>query len=171
MCAPIEFFACQWLRNREMPRPVPPCPPPGAPAGFTLIELVVVVAIAAILAAIAIPAYADHLRRGRITEALTRLADQRVRLEQYFLDQRRYDDGAGQCGAPPPPAGAADAFALECAAVGTGYLVRATGLAAKGMRGFVYTIDHANARRTPSTPDGWTGSDRCWVVRRDGSCG
>ena len=171
MHAPIERFARERLCRRDLPWPAPPCPPPARPPGFTLVELVVVVAITAVLAAIAIPTYADHLRRGRITEALARLADHRARMEQFFLDHRRYDDGAGQCGHPPPPAAAGDAFALDCTATSTRYVVRATGRAAGGMHGFVYAIDEANARSTPAVPDGWVGSDRCWVVRRDGSCG
>jgi len=171
MCASTESFFCGWLRAGEMRLPAPPGPPPARPPGFTLIELLVVLAITAVLAAIAIPTYADHLRRGRITEALTKLADHRVRMEQFFLDYRRYDDGAGHCGYAPPPAGAADAFAIDCTAAATGYLVRATGRDPKGMQGFVYTIDQANTRRTPAVPDGWIGNDRCWVVRRDGSCG
>ena len=145
--------------------------PPRRRRGFTLIELIIVIAIIGTLAAIAVPSMSDHLRRGRIVEALSRLTDHRVRMEQYFLDHRRYDDGAGNCGYVPPAAGAADAFAIECAAAATAYLVTATGLSGKGMQGFVYTIDHADARRTPAVPDGWVGSDRCWVVRRDGSCG
>jgi type IV pilus assembly protein PilE len=171
MPAPVDYFAFEWLRRREMPGPVPLCRPPAVPHGFTLIELLVVLAITAVLAAIAIPTYGDHLRRGRITEALARLADQRVRMEQFYLDHRRYDDGAGGCGHPTPPGGGADAFALECVATAEGYVARATGLEARGMHGFVYTIDEADARRTPGVPDGWVGSDRCWVLRRDGSCG
>ena len=58
--------------------------------GFTLIELLVVIAIIGVLVAIAAPSYADYVRRGRIVEAVTRLSDQRVRMEQYFLDNRRY---------------------------------------------------------------------------------
>jgi type IV pilus assembly protein PilE len=154
-----------------MSSPPPPRRAAAPRAGFTLVELVIVVAIAAVLATIAVPTYADHLRRGRITEALARLADQRVRMEQFFLDQRRYDDGTGGCGQPLPAGGAGDAFAFDCRAAADAYLVRAVGLAARGMQGFAYTIDQANARRTPGVPDGWAGSDRCWVVRRDGTCG
>ena len=149
----------------------PRSPLAGQRRGFTLIELLVVIAIVAVLATIAVPSYADYLRRGRITEAIARLADHRVRMEQFFLDNRRYDDGNGHCGYAPLPPGAADAFALACSAAAAAYTVTATGLAAKGMQGFVYAIDHTNARRTLAVPDGWTGSDRCWVVRRDGSCG
>lgn len=171
MPAPIEYFAWEWLRRADLPWRAPPGPPPARPPGFTLIELLVTLAIVAVLAAIAVPTYADHLRRGRITEALARLADHRVRMEQFFLDHRRYDDSAGRCGHPPPPAGAADAFALDCTATSTRYVVRATGRAGAGMHGFVYAIDETDARSTPAVPDGWVGSDRCWVVRRDGSCG
>ena len=170
MHAPIESCASPGLPRGDRRHRMSSGRRGGRSEGFSLIELAVVVAIAAVLATIAVPTYADHLRRGRITEALTRLADHRVRMEQFFLDHRRYDDGAGRCGSLPPAA-AADAFALDCAATTTGYLIRATGQEGRGMQGFAYTIDQDNARRTPAVPDGWTGSERCWVVRRDGSCG
>jgi type IV pilus assembly protein PilE len=140
------------------------------PRGFTLIELVIALAVIAILTASAVPSFTDFLRRGRITEAVTRLADYRARMEQYFLDHRRYDDGAGNCGASAQAATPADAFTVACSADADVYTVTATGLVAKGMHGFVYTVDHANARKTTSVPRGWLASDLCWVMRRDGSC-
>jgi type IV pilus assembly protein PilE len=144
-------------------------PTPRRGCGFTLIELLVAIAIVATLAAIAIPTMSDYLRRGRIVEAVTRLADHRVRMEQFFLDNRRYDDGAGNCGYPV--AGGADAFAVDCVVSATGYTVSATGLPGKGAQGFVYTVDETDARATRAVPDGWVASRTCWVVRRDGSCG
>lgn len=140
-------------------------------AGFTLVELIVVLAIVAVLASIAVPQYLDFMRRGRLVEATTRLADHRVRMEQYYLDNRRYDDDTGNCGWPVAPAGDGDAFALGCTASAGFYTITATGVAARGMQGFVYSIDQANARRTPGVPPGWVPSDTCWVVRRDGTCG
>ena len=142
----------------------------GHTAGFTLIELLIVVAITAVLATNAAPSFVDYLRRGRITEAVTRLSDHRVRMEQYFLDNRRYDDGAGNCGVEAPAATPADSFSVACTAAAATYMVTATGRAAQGMQGFVYTIDHANARRTTAVPNGWIASDICWVARRDGNC-
>ena len=146
-------------------------PAPCRRRGFTLIELVIAIAIVATLAGIAVPTFADHLRRGRIVEALARLADHRARMEQYFLDNRRYDDGAGNCGYAVSPASAADAFTLDCTASATAYAVSATGVPGKGTQGFVYTVDESDARSTPAVPGGWVASRTCWVMRRDGSCG
>ena len=151
---------------------MPNCRPKflAARAGFTLIEILVALAIGAVLIAIAVPSYGDYLRRARIVEAAARLADHRARMEQFFLDHRRYDDGAGNCGHAPPRASAADAFGFACAASTDAYVVTATGVAGKGMAGFVYAIDEANLRRTTSVPDGWVANARCWVIRRDGTC-
>lgn len=141
------------------------------PSGFTLIEVMVVVAIVGILAAIALPNYADYIRRGKITEATTKLSDQRVRMEQYFLDNRTYAAG-GACGVPDPSYTAGtDAFLVACTgATATTYVVTATGQAANGMSGFGYTINQANARVTTGVPSGWTAAATCWTIRKDGSC-
>ena len=72
--------------------------------GFTLIELMIAVAIIAILAAIAIPAYTDYIRRGRITEAFATLSGMRVKMEQYFQDNRTYAAPASPATIAPLPA-------------------------------------------------------------------
>jgi len=142
----------------------------GRDGGFTLVELIIATAIVAILAGIAMPSYTDYMRRARIVEAATRLAAHRLHMEQYFFDNRRYDDGSGGCGSAPPAPSAADAFAIDCVASTARYTLTATGLPGKGTLGFVFTIDETDARRTTGVPEGWTASRACWVVRRDGGC-
>jgi len=58
--------------------------------GVTLIELMVTVAIIAIIASVAIPAYGDYVKRGRLPQATNALSSMRAKLEQYFQDNRTY---------------------------------------------------------------------------------
>lgn len=142
--------------------------------GFTLIEVMIVVAIVAILSAIAIPSYTDYVRRSRLTEATAALSSMRVKMEQYYQDNRTY---VGACLAAPPVTvanlpqfGPASNFAYACQGVnGAQYVVQATGQ--NSMAGFVYTINQANARATTGLPAGWAGNpSNCWVLKRDGTC-
>jgi type IV pilus assembly protein PilE len=136
--------------------------------GFTLIEVMVTVAIVAILAAIAIPSYADYVLRGKLTEAIAGLSGMRIKMEQYFQDNRTYVGacvGGTVAALPPNPQN----FAFDCPTLtAAGYLVRATG--SGSMTNFQYTIDQANTRVTVSVPTGWTASAACWTIRKDGSC-
>jgi type IV pilus assembly protein PilE len=137
-------------------------------AGFTLIEAMITVAVIAILAAIALPNYFDYITRSRIVEAKTNLADMRTRLEQFFLDNRTYPTGC-TTGATTTTNITLPAtqkyFAVTCTGLSaTAYTVRATG------QGFVFTIDQANTRATPTVPSGWTTSAVCWVSRKNGDC-
>lgn len=139
-------------------------------AGFTLIELMMTVAVAAILASVAIPVYRDYVMRSRIIDATSKLSDFRVRMEQYFMDNRTYAD-AGNCGVPNPPDTGDAAFTIACAgASATGYTVTASGKGSKGMSDFAYTIVASGAKETTGLPAGWTDTAGCWVTRKDGSC-
>jgi type IV pilus assembly protein PilE len=51
-------------------------------SGFTLIELMIVLVIAALLTVIALPAYQDHLRRGKRAEARVALLHASLWLER-----------------------------------------------------------------------------------------
>ncbi len=144
------------------------------PLGFTLIELMVAVAIISILAVIAVPNYADYVKRSRIVDATSRLSDFRVRMEQYFLDNRKYSADTGQCGVPDPTPTGAESFKVQCNLNDDrSYTVTATGLAAKGMQDFAYQIDQDGNKRTASLPAGWATDNQatCWITRKDGSCG
>ena len=58
--------------------------------GFTLMELMIVVAIIAIIASIALPSYADHMRKARRSAAQGLMLDTTNRETQYILDKRQY---------------------------------------------------------------------------------
>ncbi len=88
----------------------------------------------------------------------------------YFLDQSAYVDAAGACGAAPPAPGPADAFIVTCAATATTFTYTATGLAARGMAAFAYSIDQAGTKATISLPANWARTVDCWTIRADGSC-
>jgi type IV pilus assembly protein PilE len=138
--------------------------------GFTMIELMIVVAIVAILAAIALPNYADYVKRSKIIAATSALADARQRTEQDFLDSRTY----ANCNAAATEAGkSVKAFTITCPlpAVST-YTLQADGVAAEGMTGFQFQITETGAKTTSGVPSGWNkpSPNDCWAVRKSGEC-
>lgn len=146
--------------------------------GFSLIELLVVVTIVGILAAVAMPAYNDYVTRSRFTEAASLLADYRVKLEQFYQDNRNYGSTAAVCGVANP-AGTAFAFNCNWGAVGTnqGYTATATGNAAQGLAGISFTIDQSNTRTTTvaggsvMAGNGYTAAvTACWVRKKPALC-
>ena len=132
-------------------------------AGFTLIELLVVVAIIAILSALALPAYQDYVKRGKIPEATSGLSQGRINMEQWFQDNRRYDTlPLTSCPAPTTN------FTFVCVeADTTHFTITATGIAAHGMGGFTYTINEADVHGS-TTP--WGNSATCWITQKGQSC-
>ena len=140
--------------------------------GFTLIELMITVAIVAILAAIAIPSYTEYIMRGRITDAIATLGDQRIKMEQYYQDNRTYVGACGAAGssvAPLPPPTAH--FTYACPAPGAlAYTVTATGIAGGSMASFSYSINAAGTKTTLGLPAGWTNGACGWKLKRDGTC-
>ena len=137
-------------------------------SGFTLIEVMIVVAIIGILSAIAIPMYGDYVTRSKVQEATSGLADLRVRMEQYFLDNRSYLNGAA-CGATMPVT--TKYFTFTCVATANTYTVSATGKATGGMTGFLYTVDQSNVQASTFTGlTGWNNSTTCWVSKKGETC-
>jgi type IV pilus assembly protein PilE len=146
-------------------------------SGFTLIEMMVTVAIVAILASIALPSYTDYIRRGQVTEAFNHLADYRVKLEQYFQDNRNYGNTDGGACATNAAAtwgnfapGTAKYFDFACIASGASgsgtnaYLVTATGRAGTNAAGHVYTLNQANVQRTTQFK-GAASTKNCWLIK------
>jgi type IV pilus assembly protein PilE len=138
--------------------------------GFSLIELMIVVAIIGILTAVALPGYSDYVRRGKLTEAFSELASMRVKLEQYYQDNRTYV-GACTAGTVAPLPSGTKYFTYTCPTLSaTLFTVQATGITAEGIGGFTYTIDQNNAKSTVALPSGWTTHAGCWVRTKDGTC-
>jgi type IV pilus assembly protein PilE len=134
-------------------------------SGFTLIELMIVVVIIAILAAIAIPSYQDYIRRGQASEAGAFLSDYRVKMEQYYQDNKGYG-GAACADAAPVPAwaafGVAKFFTYTCALTGggAGYTITATG-SSGSVVGYAYTINQSGVQATTSFKGAVT-NNACW---------
>lgn len=142
--------------------------------GFTLIEVMITVVIISILASVALPAYTDYVTRGKIPEATNGLAGMRIQLEQYYQDNRTYEDD-GKCGGIKDPAEKDFTFACAPDEGGQGYTITATGASANGMGDFVYTIDENGLRQTTKLPEKWgtasTSSPvNCWVTKKGGGC-
>jgi len=156
--------------------------------GFTLIELMITVAIVAVIAAIALPNYTDYVTRSKFTEAHGQLADLRVKMEQYYMDNRRYSTtvAGGTCGIPggaAPTTQGTRYFTYACASSSPNaagdqqFVVTATGVGGQGLAGLSYTINHANARTTVVT-SGSAMADKgyavatttCWVAKKPAQC-
>jgi type IV pilus assembly protein PilE len=137
--------------------------------GFTLIELMIAVVIVSILAAIALPSYVDYVKRGKLAEAFGELADYRVKMEQFYQDNRSYATPDGACGAVLP-AGKYFDVSCETADAGQSYVATATSKSGAGLgAGYAYTIDQANNKQTTAfegsiTPEG------CWLKKKGESC-
>jgi type IV pilus assembly protein PilE len=143
--------------------------------GFTLIEVMITVAIIGILASVALPAYTDYLRRGQLPQAFTYLSDYRIKLEQYYQDNRNY--GSSGCGTGGTttinfvPVVNPRFFEFECGlnssgngTAGSGYVLTAKGLAGTRASGYHYSIDQAGNKKTPQFANA-TSTKNCWAVK------
>ncbi|MFZ6754301.1 type IV pilin protein [Undibacterium sp. Dicai25W] len=145
--------------------------------GFTLIEVMIVVAIIGILSAIALPAYNDYVLRGQITEATTTLASIRASMEQFYQDNRTYDDTGttlvSPCNTKSLAAIPMKYFTLTCTGVTQNtYTITATGNS-KGQPDskFTYSITSANVQSsTVGVRWGSATGATCWITKKGSTC-
>ncbi|HYG32922.1 MAG TPA: type IV pilin protein [Methylophilaceae bacterium] len=131
-------------------------------AGFTLVELMVTVAIIAILASVALPSYTSYVARSKISEATSELSQWRNVAERYYQDNRNYTDLCDNTG----PTG--KYFTYSCASDAQTYTLTATGVAAKGVEGYIYTINQNNEKTTTKFANESVVA-ACWLTKK-GSC-
>lgn len=138
--------------------------------GFTLIEVMIVVAIVAILSAIAIPSYNDYVTRSQLTEAFATLSNVRVKMEQYFQDNRTYVGACASNLVAPSLARTPHFNFNTCVGNATTFGVTATGDTG-GPTGFVYTINQADTRTsTFPAASGWVSNAACWIKKKGDTC-
>jgi type IV pilus assembly protein PilE len=138
------------------------------PHGFTLIEIMVTIAIVGILAAIAIPQYSDYVTRSRLVEAQSKLSDTRVRLEQFFINNRTYVGFT--C---TQAAIGNENFGITCTTqTANTFTITATGT--NKMTGFSFTLDDLNQKTSAftATAAGWSSPspNNCWVSKKPNIC-
>lgn len=130
--------------------------------GFSLIELLIAVAIIGILAAIAIPAYMDHIARGKIAQGVEALSEAKVRMEQVFNSRRTYKPDGNCPDMSPYFVGVPFTVAHSPACTDTTFTLKITGDSTKGMSGYWYSINES-AEKASATPK---ASASCWLMSK-----
>lgn len=135
--------------------------------GFTLIELMIALVVIGVLAAVGYPAYQDYVIRGSLAEGTASLADAKIKMEQYFQDNRTY---AGANTTLPACSLVTKYFRLACGDLSIDtFTITATGQG--NAAGFTFTIDETNTQRTTAIKSDWgTAPKECWITKKGQGC-
>ena len=128
--------------------------------GVTLIELMIVVVVVGIITSIAVPAYSDHVIKGKIAQGVAALSESKVRMEQVFNSERTY-----KCELKFDPIFEGTPFDVavsDCSS--TTFTMTATGKSDKGMGGYIYTINQSG-EKTSKTP-AVDATQSCWLMSK-----
>ncbi len=134
-----------------------------AALGFTLIEMLITIAIITILTAIALPSYADYVRRGQLSGAFETLGTYQMRLEQSYQDGGNY--GVTACSVTAPAT--TSTFQYTCALTNSGQGFTATATGVNTMAGYTFTVDNSGAQTTTAFPGGTGLPKSCWWTRKN----
>lgn len=140
-------------------------------AGFTLIEVMIVVVIVAILASIALPSYQNYIIRTKLIEGQTALGETRIKMEQYYQDNRNYGSSGTTCGLTMPTN---KYFSITCATANSAqeFTLTASSVANQGLGAagdYAFTVNHQNTKGTTEFKNvAYTaGTKNCWLYRGD----
>jgi type IV pilus assembly protein PilE len=141
-------------------------------AGFTLIELMIAVAIVGIIAAVAYPQYTSYVVRSRLAEASGNLSTTRVKLEQYYQDNRNYSATATACSGVVMPTGTNFTYSCTWGSTSSSqsFVLTAAGNAAAGMSGYTFTVDNNNNQVTTAFVGASSLPASCWLRRSGDAC-